>query len=242
MDLNLLAVISLALADSINPCALAVLFMILISIMIYNSNKKSKVLAAGIAFTSSVFIMYMIYGAVIITLFTGVNETLRSASVYIYKLFGFFAVALGLLGIKDYIIYTPGTFGTEMPLFMRPKVKKIISKVTSVKGAFFAGIFVTLFLLPCTIGPYLIFGNLISQNLVLSLSQKVEIISEVLPWLLLYNIIFILPMLAITLLIYFGVTTIQTAQQWKDRNIRILHLITGLILFILGISMIFNWL
>ncbi len=45
-DLTWPAVILLALADSVNPCALAVLFMILIAIMLIDSNKKTKVLAA----------------------------------------------------------------------------------------------------------------------------------------------------------------------------------------------------
>ena len=50
VDLTWPVVVSLAVADSINPCDLAILFMILVSIMIYNPNKKSKVLLAGFAF------------------------------------------------------------------------------------------------------------------------------------------------------------------------------------------------
>jgi len=175
-ELTLPAVITLALADSVNPCELAVLFMVLIAIMMYNPNKKSKVLLAGLAFTLSVFVMYFIYGAIIITLFTGLKEVLSELSKYIYVFFGFLAIALGLLGIKDFIAYRPGTIGTEMPLMLRPKVKKIISKITSVKGAFLTGIFVTLFLLPCTIGPYFVFGSLISQSLILSMGEKFGII------------------------------------------------------------------
>ncbi len=234
------AVIGLAIADSVNPCALAVLFMILISIMIYNPNKKSKVFKAGLAFVSAVFIMYLIYGTIIITIFSGLNNLLTSISTYLYKGFGFLAIFFGLLGIKDYLIYSPGTFGTEMPLMLRPKVKRIISKVTSVKGAFTTGIFVTLFLLPCTIGPYLIFGSLISQAF--NISQKLEIILDVFPFLFIYNLIFILPMLAITFLIYFGYTTVENAQQWKDRHIRIMHLVAGIILLALGLAMVMGWL
>ena len=238
-DLTWTMVTSLAIADSVNPCALAVLFMILISIMIYNPNKKSKVLLAGLAFTFSVFLMYLVYGAVIITLFTSVNNTLSSISPYIYKGFGAFAIILGLLGIKDYLWYKPGTIGTEMPLMLRPKVKRILSEVTSIKGACIAGIFVTLFLLPCTIGPYLIFGSIISQNL--NLADKITAIKDVFPWLLYYNFIFVLPMIAITLLVYFGITSVENAQQWKDRNIKVLHLIAGIILVILGIAMFGGW-
>jgi len=239
-ELTLLAIIALAIADSVNPCALAVLFMILVSIMIYNINKKSKVLLAGLAFIASVFIMYLIYGAIIIILFTGLNEILSNISFYIYKGFGILAILLGLLGIKDFLMYKPGTIGTEMPLMLRPMVKKTISKVTSIKGAFITGIFVTLFLLPCTIGPYLVFGSLIGANL--TSIDKLYIILDALPWLLVYNIIFVLPMLAVVFLIYFGITNIKEAQNWKERNIKILHLIAGIILFVLGLAMIMGWL
>ena len=40
----------LALADSVNPCAIAVLTMVLISILIANPKSKNKVLFAGLAF------------------------------------------------------------------------------------------------------------------------------------------------------------------------------------------------
>jgi cytochrome c biogenesis protein CcdA len=238
MELTWPAVILLALADSVNPCALAVLFMILMSIMIYNPNKKSKVLIGGLSFVFAVLIMYLIYGAIIITLFTGVTVFLKSASYYVYKGFGVLAILLGLLGIKDYIAYRPGTIGTEMPLMLRPKVKKIISKVTSIKGAFATGIFVSLFLLPCTIGPYLVFGSLIGQEV--NVSQKLISIVELSPYIILYNFIFILPMLMVTLFIYYGLTTIKDAQEWKERNIKILHLIAGVILLGLGFAMVFG--
>ena len=44
-------------------------------------------------------------------------------------------------------------------------------------------------------------------------------------------------MLAITFAIYFGVTTVDNVSGWKERNIKTLHLIEGLILTTLGILM-----
>ena len=100
---------------------------------------------------------------------------------------GIVAIILGILGIKDFISYRPGGIGTEMPLFLRPKASKLIAKVTSPIGAFGIGAFVTLFLLPCTIGPYIILGGLLAD----------EGVSKAIPSLLLYNFIFIIPMLFI---------------------------------------------
>ncbi|MEM2933153.1 MAG: hypothetical protein QW622_03040, partial [Candidatus Pacearchaeota archaeon] len=67
-------------------------------------------------------------------------------------------------------------------------------------------------------------------------------IIETIPWLLLYNIIFVLPMIAITLIIYFGFTTIDVVYGWRERNIRVLHLIAGIILVIIGLALLFGWL
>jgi len=49
-------IVSLAAVDAINPCALAVLTLMLIAILTYNPKKKTKILLAGIAFTTSVFL------------------------------------------------------------------------------------------------------------------------------------------------------------------------------------------
>jgi cytochrome c biogenesis protein CcdA len=148
-------------------------------------------------------------------------------SFYVFKAFGLFAIILGILNFKDYLFYTPGSFMTEMPLTMRPKMKSLIKKITSPRGAFVIGLFVTFFLLPCTIGPYIIASGKLS---VLSFLTTI-------PWLFLYNIVFILPMIAITSVIYLGLTTVEKVSGWKDKNIKNLHLIEGTILILLGIAM-----
>jgi len=56
--------------------------------------------------------------------------------------------------------------------------------------------------------------------------------------LLIYNFIFILPMLIITLAVYFGFTTTQQAEEWRTKKLKTLHLIAGIIILILGILML----
>ena len=223
-------IISLAFVDSINPCALAVLTLMLIAILTYNPEDKNKVLLAGLAFVGAVFLMYLFYGLVIIKFFQLVQK-LASVRLWLYKILGGFAIILGILNIKDFIKYKPGGFLTEMPLFLRPKVKKIISGVTSPRGAFFVGAFVTIFLLPCTMGPYLIAGGILSF---------LEIM-KTLPYLFLYNLIFILPMLVIVFLIYWGTAKIEDVSRWKERNIRYLHLTAGLVILLLGLGIVLGW-
>ncbi len=229
-NLTLTKVISLAIVDAINPCALAVLTMMLIAIITYNPQKKSNIIWSGLAFSVAVFIMYMIYGIFIIKSFQLV-QGITEIRLWLYKILGGGAVLLGSLHIKDFLIYKPANIATEMPMGFRPKVQKIISKVTSPYGAFGIGLFVTLFLLPCTIGPYVILGGMLSF---------MEILNT-LPMLVLYNIIFISPMIAITIIVYYGISRVEDISSWKDNNIRILHFISGLIIFALGISMLLGW-
>jgi len=226
----LLTVVSLALVDAVNPCEFAVLIMLLIAIMTADPKNKKRTLYAGLAFTAAIFLLYFIYGILLINIFKLIPaiDTIRKI---VYTVIAAIAITIGVFQIKDFFFYKPGGFLTEMPLSFRPKVKKLISSITSPKGAFFVGAFVTLFLMPCTIGPYVILGNLLST----------ETILVALPQLLLYNIIFIIPMLAITIIVYLGVKKVDEVASWKERNIKYMHLIAGTIMILIGLGMLLGW-
>jgi len=221
----------LALADSVNPCAIAVLTMVLVSILIANPEKKRNILFAGLSFVLAVFIGYMVYGTIIVQSFKLFAEFLRNYSSYVYSGLAILAMIIGALNIKNFFSYKAGSLGTEMPLFLRPKVKKVIKDITSPWGAFIIGFIVTLFLLPCTIGPYIIASGLLSELGLLA----------ALPWLIYYNILFVLPMLIITLIVYFGFARVQDVSGWKERNIKKLHLIAGILLFLVGLGLLAGW-
>lgn len=229
--LTFLKITTLALADSVNPCAIAVLAMILTSILIQNPGKRKKVLLGGLSFILAVYIGYLVYGIIIVQLFKTFAEFLRHGSIYVYKGLAILAMVFGALNIKDFFRYKKGSFATEMPLFMRPKLKRTIDKITSPTGAFIIGFIVTLFLLPCTIGPYIVASGILSELGLLG----------ALPWLLYYNLIFIIPMLIITLIVYFGFKRISEVEGWKERNIKKLHLIAGLLLFLVGLAILLGW-
>lgn len=226
----LFTVVSLALVDAVNPCEFAVLIMLLIAIMTADPKNKKKTLQAGLAFTAAIFILYFIYGVLLINVFKLIPaiDTIRTV---VYTVIACVAILIGLLQLKDFFDYKPGGFLTEMPMSFRPKVQKMISSITSPGGAFIVGAFVTLFLMPCTIGPYVILGNLLATETILA----------ALPQLLLYNIIFILPMLAITFIVYFGVKKVDQVAEWKQRNVKYMHLIAGIIMILIGLGMLLGW-
>jgi len=220
LKLTLAKILSLAAVDAINPCALAVLSLILIAILTYNPTKRRNILLAGLAFVFAVFLLYLVYGLVIIKSFQLI-QALTFIRLWLYKILGIGAIILGFFKLKDF-------FRHKAVCTISPRVDKIVAKVTSPKGAFLAGAFVTIFLLPCTVGPYIICGGILYPLGIL----------KSLPWLLLYNLIFILPMLAVVLIIYLGLGKIEDISSWQARNIKYLHLITGLTVLGLGIAMI----
>ena len=220
--ITLTKVLSLAAADAVNPCALAVLALMLIAILSYNREKKRNVLLAGLAFTFSVFIMYLIYGVVIIRSFQ-IIQGLTWIRVWLHQILGIGAVVLGLFKIRDY-------FKSGAVCNTSSKVAKIVSKVTSPAGAFVVGAFVTIFLLPCTIGPYVICGGILcSLGVIRSL-----------PLLILYNIVFVLPMIVVVFLIYFGLSRVDDISSWQARNLGRIDLVSALLIIALGVFMILN--
>ncbi|MBU1198370.1 MAG: hypothetical protein KKF46_05455 [Nanoarchaeota archaeon] len=227
-ELTFATILGLAAVDAINPCAIAVLVFVLVAILTHDPTKKYKVLLAGLAFVGAIFVMYFVYGIIIVKLFQ--FSFIFNMTFWVTKALGVLAIILGLLGIRDFINYRPGRVGTEMPLLLRPKVKKIIEGVRSPKGAFVIGLLVTIFLLPCTIGPYFIAGGLLSA---------LEFV-KTLPWLALYNFIFVVPMIVITFIVFGGIASVEKVSGWKEKNIRLLHLIAGIIMLLIGIYLVLN--
>ena len=218
----MLTVIGAALVDSINPCAIAVLLILLSALLVTSERKRA--LKAGIAFTVSIYIIYFLFG---LGLFSALQVT--GLSYWFYKFIGLLAIIIGILNIKDFFKYGAGGFVMEIPKKWRPSLKRLLRSVTSPIGAFFMGFLVCLFELPCTGGPYIFVLGLLAE-------KTTRLIAT--PILLIYNIFFVLPLIIMTFLIFWGFTTVEKAKAWKERNIRLLHLIAGLIMVALGIVVI----
>ena len=230
--LTLGKITSLAIVNSINPCQIAMLVLVLITILMQNPEKRRKLLFSGLAFIFSVYIGYLFYGVVLIRLFQTFAETLKQGSIYLKYAIATLSMLIGGLQIKDFFFYKKGSFATEMPIWMRPKAKRIIQKITSPLGAFITGFIITLFLGPCTMAPLIVVTEALSQ---LGLAGA-------LPWLLYFNFIVVLPLIIITLIVYKGIKTAESISDWKERNVKILHLIAGILLFGVGLALLMGWL
>ncbi|MBU1033212.1 MAG: hypothetical protein ABIG69_15070 [Bacteroidota bacterium] len=219
-QLTIPAVIFAAVVDAINPCAFAVLIILLTTILAAHSRRKA--LFSGLAFSSSIFISYLLMG---VGLYSAIQVSGISSSFYVVV--ATLAILIGLFNLKDYLWYGKW-FVMEVPMSWRPKLKMLLNGVTSAPGAFLIGFVISLFLLPCTSGPYIV---------ILGLLSEVATRNVAFAYLVLYNFIFVLPMLVITLAVYYGITTTERAEEWRLKKLKNLHLIAGAIILLLGIGM-----
>jgi len=215
------AVVFGAAVDAINPCAFAVLIILITTIL--GAGTRRRALYAGLAFSLSIFASYYLMGL-------GLYSAVEAAGVTqaIYVAVALLAIVVGLFNLKDYLWYGKW-FVMEVPLTWRPALKGLIQSVTTVPSAFVVGFAVSLFLLPCTSGPYIV---------ILGLLAKTASRPSATLWLLLYNAVFILPMILITVAVYLGVTTLEKAERWRTQHLQLLHLISGIILLLLGAGML----
>lgn len=189
--------ISGALVDSVNPCAFSVLILT-IAFLASLGAVRSKVLTIGGTYIAGIFAVYFMVGAGLLRAleFFGVPHILGKIGALILLLFGI-AVILSHLFPSFPIKF-------KIPDSAHGQMAKLIGKA-SLPAAFLLGAFVGIFEFPCTGGPYL---------MVLGLLHDKATVGIGLSYLILYNVIFILPLTAILLLASDPIL-VKKAEQWK---------------------------
>lgn len=214
-----------ALSDAINPCAFAVLILLVGTVL--KAQGRRRALLAGLMFSLAIFISYFLMG---LGLYKAI--TIFNIPKYFSLVVGSLAVLIGLANLKDAFWYGK-FFVMEVPLSWRPKMQTILRHATSPFGALSAGLLVSLFLLPCSSGPYIVIVGLLAEkvNVAVATGQ-----------LALYNLIFILPMLVITLGMYFFEFKMGELEKMRRDNLKTLHAIVGTIMVLMGLYLIQGWL
>ena len=219
MDLESIVITTkLALVDAINPCTLAIQAYLLSNILVRKGRRD--VLISGLLFSLTIFFMYFLYGLII-------KEVLSYFYSINFFILTFLLSIMVILEFKAYFIYKPGFLSLEMPIFLRPYAKKALDYAYSKFFVILVGILLSLFLLPCSSGPYLVFIDLFSSlnNLFLFIY---------------YLLIFISPMVLITLLVYLGLKP-EKVLEFRNKYIRKLHLISGILLLLVLIYVLFSY-
>ncbi|MFA5237068.1 MAG: cytochrome c biogenesis protein CcdA [Methanoregula sp.] len=203
---------------SINPCGLAVLIILLLSIIALQTRRQ--VLLVGLTFIAAVFLFYLISGLGVLSFIqvtgTGISSFIAIAAAVI-------AIVLGLVNIIDAAVRNEG-FLLAIPASKKPVLEQYIRTAT-LPAAFVLGVLVGIFELPCAGGIYLTILGLMSNTMTLA---------QGLPYLLLFNIIFILPLIVILLVVVFGLPP-ERVNTWRLANRRMLRFAIGLAMILVGL-------
>ena len=218
-DLKLTTVVITALVDSINPCAIGVL-VLLVSTLLSLYERKRRMLLVGTIYIATVYITYFVAG---IGLLTVIHKLEINEMVGI--MVAFLVIFLGLVDIKDFFFEGKG-FSLTIPPSQVEKIKKYADQAT-IPAIIVLGFIVAAVEIPCTGGPYLAITTILADqfNLVAFM------------YLALYNLIFVLPLVIILLLTYYGSTALHI-NKWKNKYKKWMRLASGLLMVGLGILLI----
>ncbi|MBI1998964.1 MAG: hypothetical protein HYS73_01345 [Parcubacteria group bacterium] len=227
--LTLWIIIGAALVDSVNPCVFgALIFLIAFMTRVFKS--RTKMFLGGLLYTVVVYVTYLLLGFGILKIAIGTSFAgifyLAAASV---------AIIAGALEIKDFFWYGKG-FSLQMVPGGAERLKYYTEKIarleknhtgTLMLATALLGVFVVLIELPCTGAPYFaILGLLAGGNY-----------AAAAPLLLLYNFVFVVPLLVVLLVAYLGVAS-RTLENWRKKNRELMRLGIGIFLVALGVWML----
>lgn len=242
MNKNIFVIIAMGLLDGINPCAFATIIF-LISYLAYAGKTKKEALLIGVIYTIAVFITYFLAGLLFYTIID--SFTAYSIISFVIKIISMGLVSvLAIFTLIDFIKALKGHF-SEMTLMlsgnMKRRIHSIIRNKLKLKGivvsSIIIGIVVSFFELACT-------GQVYIPTILLIVNDanvNFGVLTTAILKLAIYNISFIIPLVTIFLITYFGVSS-KSLQNVLQKNTALIKFLL-LILFVgLFIYMVFSYL
>lgn len=219
----ILLLISLAIADSVNPCTFLV-FTALLLITLHTMG-KTRMFYIGLIFIVAVFLSYCSLGLGLMQILATIPYI--DVSVALIGLFvGIFNINQGLKGKNN--SYIPKL----LRIFINKQIGKLCCPKTSFVLSFALGIIIGFAVLPCSAGPYMISITLLSD-----LESPLKYFL-----LVLYNIIFISPLIVILFILLFLQASERKIKRFRSMKVNLMELIGGIILILVCILILFNFL
>ena len=206
-----------ALLDSINPCAFSIL-LLTIAFLFSVGKLKSNILKIGGAYIFGVFLVYILIGL-------GLLQVLHLFNTphFMAKVGAGLLVLLGLINlINEFFPSFP--IKLKIPTVSHHKMAELMEKA-SLPTAFLLGVLVGICEFPCTGGPYL---------MILGLLYDQATFASGLMYLILYNLIFISPLVVI-LFISSDKALLGKVENWKKENTWSMRLWSGIGMIVLGL-------
>lgn len=217
--ISLPILIGAAIVDSINPCAIGVL-VFLLAYLSKHFKKPSKMILHGLTYIFAVFVTYLVAGLLLLPIISGFGKM----SVNVYAGLGALVIIAGLLELKDFFWYGKGP---SLALFpgAAERIKIYTNKISeSLAGTFALGVFVALVELPCTGAVYLAVLSLLTLS-----GGSISSLTT----LLLYNFIFVLPLIIVLFVIAYGADA-AVVEEWRKKHRKLMRAVIGLTLVALG--------
>jgi cytochrome c biogenesis protein CcdA/glutaredoxin len=239
------AILLAGLIEGLNPCALATLIFF-ISYLTMIGRKRDDIFVVGMGFSGSSFVTHLLLGLGILSFIQHFSFfSLFSRMVYFITFI--FSLFLGTFSLYDYIQLKggrPSKMRLQVPNFIKRRIHHII-RTRSIEFvankedqsfrfllvAVFIGFIITLLQSTCTSQVYL--PTLLFVTNIPSLRESAVL------YLILYNLIYVLPLLAIFGIVYWGVTSEQLSFFLQKRASTI-KLLTSFFFFALAGILIFG--
>ncbi len=214
------AVVVTGLLDSINPCAFAVI-LLLIAFLFTIRKSRGQILGLGAIYVAVIFIVYFAIGL-------GILSTVRLSEDphFVAHVGSYLLIGLGMLNLIEYR-WPHFPIKLHMPAIAHEKVNKLL-KVATVPATIGVGFIVGLCTFPCSGGIYVSIITLLNAKTTLAWG---------LAYLTLYNFLFILPLVVILLAAGNRVTAKKWAAWEREHALRF-RLWFGLIMIALGMVML----
>jgi len=206
-----------ALIDSVNPCAFSIL-LLTIAFLLSIGKVRTSILQIGGFYILGIFAVYMLIGL-------GILQALHLFNTphFMAKVGASFLLVLGAINlINEFFPSFPVKI--RIPEVAHRKIAELMEKA-SLGTAFFLGALVALCEFPCTGGPYL---------MVLGLLHDQQTYMAGLGYLVLYNLIFILPLVVILLIASNG-ALLEKVRAWKKAENKNMRLWGGIAMILLGL-------
>lgn len=220
------AVLAAGFLDGLNPCAFAVL-LFFIAFLFTLSRTRLTILKMGGTYILAIYFTYLLIGLGILKTFLTFGPPHLIA-----RIGAVLVILLGLINLKDYFFpYFPLFPVTlRIPASAQERIGSLAQRAT-LPSSLALGVLVGLCTFPCSGGIYVaVIGLLASQKSYL----------QGLGYLLAYNVMFILPLIAILALASNKVVTTKL-HQWQQSKTRPMRLVYGLVMIGVGV-LILLWL
>jgi cytochrome c-type biogenesis protein len=210
-----------ALAESLNPCAYSVL-LLTIAFLFGIGRTRAHILWAGGVYILGIFLVYIGIGL-------GVLQALHLFNTphFMAKVGAALLLVLGSINLAN-SFFPKFPIKLSIPQSAHNKMAELMEK-GSIPTAFVLGVLVGLCEFPCTGGPYLVVLGLLHDNATRLAG---------LAYLILFNLIFILP-LVIFLLIASEQSLLEKVQEWKKSKTGNMRFWSGIVMVVLGIIIFF---